>query len=242
MEKVILKACIRENFGKNACKCLRKQNQIPAVIYKGGGKSLSVQVGNKDLWHTLHTEAGENVIITMDISGGQKGMEKIVIIKEIQHDPVNEKFLHVDFNEISLKEKLKVKVPIVVKGEAVGVKEEEGVLTQETWEVEVECMPTEIPEHIDVYVDQLKIGDSIHVKDITAPEGDVKILDDLEQIVVSVIPPKLEEELTEEVPAEEAEEPEVIKKGKEDKEEEPEEAEAKEPKGKEAPADKKEEK
>ena len=224
MEKVILKATLREDFGKEACKQLRKRGRIPGVTYKEGKKALSVHVDDKDLWHALHTEAGENAIITMDISGGEKEVKKTVIVRELQNDPINEKFVHVDFHEISLKDKLKVKVPITIKGEAVGVQEESGVLTQEAWELEVECLPTEIPEHIEVHVEELRIGDSIYVKDIEAPK-DVVVLDDPEHIVVSVIPPKLEEEVPEEEEAEEgAEEPEIIKKGKAEEEEAEEEA------------------
>ena len=219
MEKVVLKSALREEFGKSASKHLRKEDQIPAVVYKEGKKAISVKVDANDLWHALHTEAGENAIITMDITGGEKEIKKTVIVKEVQHDPVNDKFVHVDFHEISLKEKLKVKVPIAVKGEAIGVKEEDGVLSQDLWEMEVECLPTEIPEHIDVHVDELAIGDSIHVKDITAPAG-VAILDDPEHTVVSVKPPAAEEEPVEEEAAEgEMEEPEVIKKGKAEEEE-----------------------
>ncbi|MFC1643873.1 50S ribosomal protein L25, partial [Candidatus Omnitrophota bacterium] len=130
MEKVTLKAVPRENFGKGASKHLRKEGLIPSVVYKGGKQGANIQVDNKDLWHALHTEAGENAIITMDISGGEKSTSKTVIVKEIQLDPLSDKIVHVDFHEISLKEKLKVKVPVAVKGEPVGVKEEEGVLAQ----------------------------------------------------------------------------------------------------------------
>jgi len=218
MEKIVLEAALRESFGKSGCKHLRKEGLIPGVVYKEGKKAVSVQVGSKELWHALHTEAGENAIITMDISDGKKKTEKTVIVKEVQHDPINDSFVHVDFHEISLKQKLKVKVPVVVKGEAVGVKEDDGVLTQETWELEVECMPADIPEHVDVQVGELRIGDSIHVKDIAPLQG-VSILNDPEQMVVSVIPPKLEEEVAEEAPAEGEEEPEVIKKSKKEEEE-----------------------
>lgn len=218
MEKIVLKTIIREDKGKGACKQLRKDGAIPAVVYKEGKDALSVQVNNKDLWHALHTDAGENAIITMEIEGGNKSSNKTVIVKEIQVDPINEKFVHIDFHEISLKDKLKVKVPVVLKGEAVGVKEDDGVLAQEMWEIEVECLPTEIPEHIVFHVDDLRIGDSIHVKDVEAIEG-VEFLDDPEQMVVIVHPPTVEEEAEEEVAAEEGEEPEVIKKGKTEEEE-----------------------
>lgn len=218
MEKIILKAAVREETGKSGCKHLRKEGLIPAVVYKDGKKGISVKVGSKDLWHALHTEAGENAIITMEIDTGDKETKKTVIVKEMQNDPLNDKFLHVDFHEISLKEKLKVKVPVAVKGEAVGVREEDGVLSQLMWEVEVECLPTDIPEHIDVNVDELKIGDSIHVKDIASIPG-VAVLDDPEQAIASVHPPKAEEEeIAEEAAEGEELEPEVIKKGKAEEE------------------------
>jgi large subunit ribosomal protein L25 len=219
MEKIILKAEIREGVGKDACKHLRRDGKIPAVVYKEGKKSLSVQVDSNDLWHALHTDAGENAIITMDISG-DKATKKTVIVQETQQDPINDKFLHVDFHEISLKEALKVNVPVHLKGEAIGVTEEDGILSQILWELEVECLPTAIPERIEINVEELKIGDAIHIQEVTPPEG-VKILGEPEDVIVTVTPPKAEEEIEEvEEGAEEgAEEPEVIKKGKKEEEE-----------------------
>jgi len=218
MEKLILKAALREEKGKEACKHIRKTGQVPCIVYKGGKQATSIQVDTKDLWHVLHTDAGENAVITLDISGGEKSKSKTVIVQEIQTDPINERFLHVDFHEISLTEKIKVKVPLVVKGEAKGVTEEEGVLSQIVWELEVECLPTAIPEHVDVHVDELGIGDSIHLSDVTPTEG-VTFVDDPENMLVSVHAPKVaEEEVEEEVAEGEAAEPEVIKKGKEEEE------------------------
>ena len=135
MEKIQLAADIREDLGKSASKHLRKTGKVPAVVYKDGKVGANIHVDTKDLWHALHTEAGENAIITLEISGKEKPVKKTVIVKEIQADPINEKFLHVDFHEISLKDKLKVKVPVAVKGEAVGVKEDEGILAQHFWEL-----------------------------------------------------------------------------------------------------------
>ncbi|MFQ5952321.1 MAG: 50S ribosomal protein L25 [Candidatus Omnitrophota bacterium] len=223
MEKIVLEASVREDLGKSASKHLRKDGKIPGVIYKGGKVGVNIQVGNNALWHALHTEAGENAIITMDITGGEKPVQKTVIVKELQTHPLSEEFLHVDFHEISLKEKLQVKVPVVVKGEAVGVKEDEGLLGQLVWELEVECLPTEIPEHIDIHVDELRIGDTICIKDVTPPEG-VTFLADPEQIMVTVNPPQAEEVPVEEEAVAEGEEegeaePEVIKKGKKEEEE-----------------------
>ncbi len=158
MEKIVLKAATREGLGKGACKQLRKEGQIPVVVYKGGKAGINIQVDTKELWKSLHTEAGENAIITLDVSG-EKSVKKTVILREIQHDPLTEAVLHVDFHEISLKDKIKVNVPVTIKGEAVGVKDNEGVLSQMIWELEVECLPTDIPEHIEVKVDELDIND-----------------------------------------------------------------------------------
>jgi large subunit ribosomal protein L25 len=141
-----------------------------------------------------------------------------VIIKEIQHHPIRDQILHVDFQEISLTEKLTVEVPIATKGEAEGVVKEEGVLEHVLWEVKVECLPTDIPEKIELEVTNMKIGDSVLVKDLQVPPG-VKILDDAEQTVISVTPPYVEKP-AEEVAAEEITEPELIREKKEKEEEE----------------------
>jgi len=218
MEKIILKGIIRKDFGKSGCKQVRKAGSVPGIVYKSGKKGVSVQVEKKDLWKALHTEAGENAIINMDITADEKKLKKIVIVQEIQIDPVRDEVVHVDFHEISLKEKLKVSVPVVAKGEAVGVREEEGVLTQVLWEIEIECMPTAIPEHIIVHVDNLHVGDAIHIKDVEFPR-DIHVLEDPEKVVVSVHMPKTEEEEPE-VSEEEGEEPEIIKKGKKEEDEE----------------------
>ena len=169
----------------------------------------------------------------------QKNKERIVVIKEIQRNPVKDSLVHVDFNEISLTETLKVKVPLAAKGEAVGVKQEGGVLQQVMWEVEVECLPTNIPDKIEVDIINLKIGDSISLKNVVPPEA-VKILGDPEGIVFSVEHVKVVEEVVA-APAEgEASEPELIreKKEKEGTEEEASKAEAPKPEK----AEKKEEK
>jgi len=218
MEKIILKGIVRKDFGKSGCKQVRKAGSIPAIVYKSGKTGVSVQVEKRDLWKALHTEAGENAIINMNITGDEKILKKTVIVQEIQVDPVSDEVVHVDFHEISLKEKLKVKVPVVAKGEAVGVKEEEGVLTQVIWEIEIECMPAAIPEHIIVHVDNLHVGDAIHIKDVEFPQ-DIHVLEDPEKVVVSVHIPKVEEEEPE-VSEEEGEEPEIIKKGKKEEDEE----------------------
>jgi len=235
MEKVILKSEVRSATGKKAAKDLRAKGVIPANVYKSGKAALSLQVGSRDLDDVLTTGAGANVIITLKITGGDTVKDKTVLIKEIQRDPVKERILHVDFNEISLTELLKVDVPLAAHGEPVGVKVDGGVLDHVMWQLHVECLPTDIPEKIEVDVSGMKIGDSILVKDIKVPAG-VKVLNDPELITMIVKPPKVEvpaEAVTEEAAAAE---PELIRKKKEEGVEgEDGEKAAAEPKAKEAP-------
>ncbi len=213
MEKVTLKASQREGVKKKAAKALRREGLIPAVVYRGGEESMSLKLVLRELEDILHTKAGTNVLITLKIQGAAKAVkDKTVIIKEVQHDPVKDTILHVDFHEISLTETLKVNVPLAGKGEAAGVKQDGGVLEHVMWELQVECLPTDIPEKIEHDVSSLKIGDAVFVKQIVAPEG-VKILTDPELIAMIVKPPHVEkpkEELVEEVA-----EPELIREKKE---------------------------
>ena len=215
MEKVILKADIREELGKEANRKLRAQGLIPGVVYKKGSKALSLKVDTKKFFNILHTSAGENVIITLQIKEKE---DKTVIIKEIQYDPVREDMFHVDFHEISLTEKITVNIPIEPKGEPEGVKTDGGILDHPLKELEIECLPTQIPERIDVRVENLKIGDAIRVKDLDIPEG-ITVLNDPEITVLSVVPPRVEEE-PEEGLEEAAGEPEVIREKKPEGEEE----------------------
>ena len=227
MEKVILKADVRKETGKRVAKDLRNKGLVPANVYKSGKAATSLTVSDKELRTVLHTKAGENVLITLKISGGEaSAKDRTVLIKEIQRHPVRDDVLHVDFNEISLTEMLKVNVPLVVHGEPVGVKIDGGLLEHVLRELSVECLPADIPAKIEVEVAELKIGDNVMVKDIKVPEG-VKVLNDPELIVLIVKAPKVE------APKEEAiaggEEPELIRKKKEEGEAEGEES-------KEAPA------
>lgn len=217
MEKVILKAEVRLASGKRIAKDLRKKNTIPAVVYKGGLDAMKLQLSVREFEQVLHTKAGENIIVTLKIAGSDKGLkDKTVLIKEIQREPIKDRILHVDFNEISLTETLKVNVPLAAHGEPEG-KKEGGTLEHVMWELQVECLPADIPEKIEVEVSGLKIGDAIYVKNITAPAG-VKILTDPELIAMIVKPPKVEVP-SEEAAAEAPSEPELIRKKKEAEEE-----------------------
>ncbi len=217
MEKVSLEAEVREKTGKGSSGRLRRTGYIPAILYGGKEEAQSLIVNTKDLERALSSEAGENVIISLKV--GDK--TRTVIVKELQTDPVRGDLLHVDLCQISLREKLKASVPIEVRGEAPGVKEG-GILQHRLREIEVECLPTEIPESISVDVSGLGIGDSLHVKDLRVT-GDIKILAGGEESVVSIVPPTVEE-VAPPTPEEVVAEPEVIGEEKEVPPEEAEEA------------------
>lgn len=221
MEKIQLKAEIREDAGKKPTKKIRNEGLVPAVVYKEGKETVSLKINEKELVHVLKTKAGANVLIGLKI-GGDKSKDRTVLIKEVQRHPIKEQILHVDFQEISLTEKLTIDVPLVTKGEAEGVVKEEGVLEHVLWEVKVECLPADIPGKIEIDVTSLKIGDAILVKDIQPPAG-VKILNAPDQTVVTVKMPHVEKP-AEEVAAE-AVEPELIREKKEKEEAEGEEGE-----------------
>lgn len=218
MEKVILNAELRKETGKTKVKELRKKDIIPAVVYRDGKESVNLKINRRDLHNVLHTSAGSNVLITLKVKGDKKKTDRTCIIKETQRNPVKDNIIHLDLNEISLTEKIKIKVPVHPHGEAEGVAKDDGVLDHPLWEIEVECLPTDIPEKIEVEVSSMKIGDTVYVKDLNVPSN-IKVLSDPELTVLSVVPPA-KEEVIEEVPAEEETlEPEVIGKGKKEEEE-----------------------
>ncbi|MDB4349602.1 50S ribosomal protein L25 [Omnitrophica bacterium] len=217
MERIKLNAELRQEVGKNKVKKLRNKDFVPACLYKGQGEAKNLKVNKRSLFEVLHTKAGENVIVDLILDDKSK-KPRPVMVKEVQYHPIREEILHVDFNEISLTKAIKVNVPIVSKGEPEAVTKEDGTLEHVMWEVEVECLPTNIPEKIEVEVGQMKIGDKIHIKDLPVPP-DVKILNDPELTVISAEPPHVEEVKEEVLEGEEVTEPEVITKGKKEEEE-----------------------
>ena len=214
MEEIVLEAELREGKGRAKSKDLRESGYLPAVVYFHGQDALSIKVSRGVLLKLVHQHRLESVIINLTIKDDKKAKVRPCLVKEIQYDPVREDITHVDFNEISLTEAIKVNVPIVAKGEAVGVKQEGGSLEHLLWEIEVECLPTNIPKDIQVDITALKLGDAIHVKDIVFPEG-VKPLNDPAAVVLHVAAPMAEEAPAEAVEGEESKEPEVIKEKKE---------------------------
>jgi len=224
MKEVVLHANTRKVGTKGELNVIRNEGMIPAIAYGAKKNSIPIVVKEKDFTNTIHAHQGMNVIISLNIKGEKE--PRNVIVKEVQQDPISEDYIHVDFQEISLKQEIEVEVPVEVIGAAPGVKEEGGVLDHIVREIGIKCLPTKIPDKIVVDVSQLNIGDTLTIADLPIP-NDVEVLEAKDKIVVSVIPPTiLEEPKPEEALAEGIQEPEVIGKGK--KVEEGEEAEEKE--------------
>jgi large subunit ribosomal protein L25 len=235
-QEVVLNVQLRENTTKGRTHQLRREGKLPGVLYGGKEGAISLIIDQKEFLKALHTAHGENVIISLYISDSTIGHSRIgekpipVIIKEIQIDPVTRNLLHVDLYRISLREEIKVNVPIEIYGEAPGVKKTGGVLDQIVREIAVKCLPTKIPDKIICDVSSLEAGETLTVKDLKIPKG-VEVLDEPGKIVVSIIAPTVVEEKPAEVVApEEVIEPEVIGKGKKEEEEEEKKEEEKEAK------------
>ncbi|PIQ90182.1 MAG: 50S ribosomal protein L25 [Candidatus Omnitrophica bacterium CG11_big_fil_rev_8_21_14_0_20_41_12] len=214
MEEIFLEAELREKKGRAGVKDLRESGYLPSVIYSHGKDALSLQISRSALLKLVHQHHLETSVVTLKIKDDKKAKGRSCLIKEIQYSPVGEEIVHVDFNEISLTEAIKVNVPIEASGEAVGVKQEGGSLEQLLWEIEVECLPTNIPEKIEVDIIALKMGESIHVKDLVVASG-VKFLHDPTAVVLHIVEPMKEEAPVEEAEGEAKAEPEVIKEKKE---------------------------
>jgi large subunit ribosomal protein L25 len=210
----------REGRGKNEANRLRASGKIPAVVYgshaKGQGPvGVPVSVDPKQVLRILHSESGANTLITLKVDGA----DAKVMMKEYQLDPITHQLLHADFYQLALDKAITVTVPITLNGEPKGVKQQGGLLDFVTREIQVQCLPTEIPEHISVDVADLMLNQSIRVRDL-AQDGTWKAVTAAEAMIVHVVMPKAEESAaaTAEAAVPGAPEPEVIKKGKTDEE------------------------
>ena len=220
-EVVNVEADPREDFGKNVARRLRHAGRIPAVVYGGGGPAIPVTVDPKRIAEILHSESGHNALFTLDIRGKAPAR---VMLRDWQVDPLHGGLLHVDMVRVARDVKLKVRVPIHVTGEAKGVKVQGGVFEFVLREVEVECLPDDIPDHITIDATELTIGRNLRVADLPLGEK-VNVLTEANRVVAHVVALKAEEEkpaaeAVEAMPAE----PEVIRKGKAEEEEAGEEA------------------
>ena len=218
--EAVLEAQARDTFGKNEARRTRAGGQVPGVLYGGDGKAATaISVAPKALLKILHSESGQNTLIALKLAGAG---DNRVLVKDFQLDPITHAVLHVDFLRIAMDKLLQVTIPIIVHGEPKGVKQQGGVLEFIRREVVIECLPADIPEHIDVDVTELMLHDGVRVRDIAA-NAKWKPVSDLDLMLVHVIMPKVEEVAA---PADAAAaatatpaEPEVMKKGKKDEEE-----------------------
>ncbi len=223
-DNAVLQADPRTEVGKQAAKHLRKAGRLPAVVYGEKGPPMACSVNLKALETILHTH-GRNAIVSLELGNGGNGSDT-TIIKEVQHHPVWGDILHVDFHRISLTERIVVEVSVEAVGIPNGVRNDGGILEHMLQRIEVECLPTEIPDRIQVDVSELNIGDTIHVENIAA-EGDARIVTEGDRSIFVVVPPSVKQEEEEEgveeaidLGEEEMQEPEVIERGKREEEEE----------------------
>src|SRR4051812_38661316 len=216
-----LQAEKREGRGKNEARRLRASGRIPAVVYGSEkGKAVEIAVDPKTLLRILHSESGVNTLIGLQLDGS----DTRVLVKEYQVDPIDHKLLHADFYQVAMDKTLTVTVPIVLKGEAKGVKQQGGIVDFVNREVEIEVLPGDIPENITVDISELMLNQGVRVRDLQTEGAKWKPTSEGDMMIVHVVTLKVEEE----APAADAvaagaaapAEPEVIKKGKTDKEEE----------------------
>jgi len=197
-------------FNKNAARQVRVAGKIPAVVYGAGKESVAVEVDPKQILRILHSESGHNTIFDADIAG--QGVAKVMIV-DWQYEPIRDSLLHVDLKRIAMDKAMKASVPVRLIGVATGVKNEGGMLDQVLREVEIECLPADIPSHIDVDISNLALHSAIRVSDLPK-SGSIKYLDSEDATVAHVVSIRAEAEPVAAVAA--PTEPEVAKKGKTD--------------------------
>ncbi|HUX67697.1 MAG TPA: 50S ribosomal protein L25 [Terriglobales bacterium] len=214
---ISLAADPRSTSGKGPARQMRRAGRIPATLYGAMREPVSLTLDPKQVNQILHSESGHNTIFNLNVAGGETTAAMVV---DWQLEPLRGRLLHVDLKRIALDQLIRVRIPVQTQGEATGVKLQGGILEVVTREVEIECLPTDIPEHIVVDVSELSIGQNLRVGDLKL-EGNRRILTDADRVIAHVVAVK---EVVEAAPAAEAvagapSEPEVIKKGKAEAEE-----------------------
>ena len=214
MADIVVAAENRTETGKNVNRRLRTRGLIPGVLYGAKREAVPLAVSPKEITTILRSKTGENTLFDLEIGGSRRK----VILKEFQIEPIKGHLLHADFYEVALDKPIEVKVHIEVTGIPVGVKVEGGLLDHVTREVEVSCLPADIPEKITIDVSDLGMGKAVRVSDLKVPDK-VTMLSEPDLVIVHVVAPRAEEEVAAAVAPVEGEaaagaEPEVIKKGK----------------------------
>ncbi len=186
----------RTQVGRNAIKKVRKEGLIPGVIYGVGQEPINLEVNRRQLSTVLAHSSSENILLELEIVDGDNKRSSLAMIQEVQHHPIQRQILHVVFNAASATEKITAEVPIETIGEPIGVKTNGGLLEHNLRDLEVECLPGDLPDRIEVDVTSLDINQSIHVKDLKLPPG-VEAVMDGDLTVVAVSAARVEEEPTE---------------------------------------------
>jgi large subunit ribosomal protein L25 len=186
----------RTQVGRNAIKRVRKEGLIPGVIYGVGQEPINLEVNRRQLSTVLAHSSSENILLELEIVDGDNKRNSLAMIQEVQHHPIQRQILHVDFHAVSTTEKITAEVPIETVGEPIGVKTNGGLLEHNLRDLEVECLPGDLPDRIEVDVSGLDINQSIHVKDLKLPPG-VEAVTDGDLTVVAVSAARVEEEPTE---------------------------------------------
>ncbi|HXM95061.1 MAG TPA: 50S ribosomal protein L25 [Candidatus Dormibacteraeota bacterium] len=224
--KIVVEAAPRAERGKNEARRLRLSGKVPAVLYGGKGGSIALAVNTKQLGAILRSESGQNTLFQVDLGGKHEP----AILKDWLVDPVTGKLLHVDLLRVAMDVRMRVKVPVHTFGEPAGVKQQGGVFEIVTRDVEIECLPTDIPTEFKVDVSGLMLGQQLRAKDLVIDSTKMKLITDPERVLAHVVALRVEEEKPVEAVAADAAapaEPEVIKKGKKELEGEEGEGEAK---------------
>lgn len=214
MNQVSLKARQRTDTGKQVAKSLRRDGALPAVVYGSGESSTPLTLDYREFEGFLRKTRGESVVVNLEIEGME---DKKALLRDIQRDYLRNQLLHADFQQIRMSDRITTEVSLVMIGEPIGVTRDGGVLDQSLRVVEISCVASEIPEHLEVDISELAMGDTIHISDLSF--DNVEIETDGEVAVVSVLTPMAEEPEEEEVDLEQ-EEPEIIGQAREDGEEE----------------------
>lgn len=207
MSEMSLQVDKRERTGKGGCRQARMRGLIPAVVYGSGKDSVPIQVDRKTFVEMMRKAGSENPILLLKLS--DTGQERHAMIRDMQRNPVSRQVIHIDFQRIEMTDKVRVTVPVELTGTAYGVKVEGGLIDFVVREVHIECLPGDIPRHLDLDVTELHAGQHAAAKDLKLPEG-VALLDDPERVILSVVHARTEEPGAEGASAE----PEIIKRGK----------------------------
>jgi len=218
MQQILIDGKVREDRGKNAMRRLRSAGTIPGTLYGGKGEAVALELQAQQLAPLFRTESGHNALLNVKLAGQA---EQLAVLKDWQIDPLHGSLLHVDLLRVARDVRMRVRVPVHTHGEPVGVKQQGGVLEVISRDVEIECLPMDIPEEFRMDVSQMGLGKQLRFSDLPLDPQKMKLVSEARTVIAHVVTPKKEEEVTPDAAAAAVAtpaEPEVIKKGKKEEE------------------------